>query len=250
VTIDHANRYAYVANLGEATISQYKIGLDGALAALTPSKVATGQNPASVYVDPTNKFAYVANFNSGNANPTPGPSTISQYLIGSDGTLAPMSTPTVVSGSSPDSLVVDPTGHYLYVANMGDNNLGQYTINPDGSLTAMTVATIPTGVRPFSVVVDPTAKYVYVANQTDNTISEYTIGAGGALTVMAGSPVAAGMSVSSVTVDPTGKYLYAANRGTTTISQYNISPTDGSLSPMTAPTAASGLHPTAIVTGY
>jgi 6-phosphogluconolactonase (cycloisomerase 2 family) len=61
--------------------------------------------------------------------------------------------------------------------------------------------------------------------------------------------VAAGSGVSAVTIDPTGQFLYAANRGTTTISQFKIG-ANGSLTPMTNPTVASGQHPTAIATGY
>jgi hypothetical protein len=44
-------------------------------------------------------------------------------------------------------------------------------------------------------------------------------------------------------------YAYATNRGTATISQFTIG-TNGSLTPMTNPAVASGLHPTAIATGY
>lgn len=249
VTLDHAERFAYVANLGDSTISQYRVGLDGALAPLSTPTVAGGPNPASISIDPTNHFAYVANFNSGSQDPLPGPSTLSQYSIGANGALTPLSAPTIPSGSGPNSLTVDPTGKYLYVVNLGDDNVGQYTINSDGSLAAMSTATVPAGARPFGIAVDPSARYVYVANHNDNTISQYTIGNDGALAPMTPATVATDAGVSAVTVDPTGKYLYATNRGTTTISQYNIG-VAGALTPMTTPTVASGLHPTAIATGY
>jgi len=61
--------------------------------------------------------------------------------------------------------------------------------------------------------------------------------------------VAAGAGVSALAIDPTGIYVYATNRGTATISQFKIGP-NGALTPMTNPTVASGLHPTAIATGY
>jgi 6-phosphogluconolactonase (cycloisomerase 2 family) len=113
VTIDHADRFAYVANLGESTVSQYKIGLDGALIPMATPKVASGNNPAALVVDPTNHFAYAANFGTNSYVPPPGPSTISQYSIGADGSLTPMSAPTVASGSGPVALITDPAGKYL-----------------------------------------------------------------------------------------------------------------------------------------
>jgi 6-phosphogluconolactonase (cycloisomerase 2 family) len=254
VTIDHANRFAYVTNLGESTISQFKIGLDGALAPLSGPPVATGTNPATLIVDPTNKFAYVGNFGANAANPPAGPGTISQYSIGADGSLTPNTVAaTVVSGSGPNSMAIDPTGKYLYVANLGDNNLGQYTINPDGTLVAMLTPTVATGVRPFGVTIHPTGKFVYVANSTDNTISQYSVNTtgpaiGGLTPITAAIP--AGNVVSSVAVDPTGNYLYATNRGDQTVSQYKIN-ADGSLTAMVPiATVGAGVHPTAIAIGY
>jgi len=250
VTIDHADRFAYVANLGGSTVSQYKIGLDGQLSPMSAPMVASGIAPASLTVDPTDHFAYVANFGANAQNPPAGPGTISQYSIGLDGSLTPMSSATVVSGSGPNALAVDPASKHLYVANLGDNNVGQYTINSDGSLTAMTTPTISSGVRPVGITIDPAGKYVYVANQTDGTISQYTVGVAGDLTAIPGPPVTAGAGVSAVTIDPTGKFLYATNRGTTTVSQFTIG-AGGVLTPMTSSaTVPSGLHPTAIATGY
>ena len=249
VTINHADSFAYVANLGDSTISQFKIGLDGQLTALSTPKVASGANPASLTVDPTDHFAYAANFGINDPTPPPGPGTISQYSIGSDGSLTPMSAPTVVSGSGPNALTIDPASKYLYVANQGDNNVGQYTIGAGGALTAMATPTITSGTRPVGITIDPTGSYVYVANYTDGTISQYTVGTGGALTAMSPATVAAGSGVSGLTIDPTGQYLYAANRGATTVSQFVIG-TGGALTPASSATVSAGLHPTAIATGY
>jgi 6-phosphogluconolactonase len=249
VTIDHADRFAYVANLSDGTVSQYTIGLDGQLAPMATAMVPSGIAPASLTIDPTDRFAYVANFGANALDPPPGPGTISQYSIGPDGSLTPMSSATVVAGSGPDALTIDPSSKYLYVANSGDNTVGQYTIGSDGSLTAMSTPTIPSGQRPVGITIDPTGSYVYVANEFENTISQYTVGADGALTAMSTATVPAGANVSAVAIDPSGKFLYATNRGAATVSQFTIG-TGGALVPMTNPIVASGLHPTAIATGY
>jgi 6-phosphogluconolactonase (cycloisomerase 2 family) len=249
VTIDPANRHAYVANYGDNTVSQYTIGLDGALAPLgTP--VPTGVNPASVTVRPPNgNYAYVTNYNAGVSGGAPGPGSISQYTVGTDGTLTAMTPATVASGSEPNSVIVDPSGKYAYVANSNDNTVSQYIIGTGGALTPLLPATVAAGARPFSVTVDPSSRYVYVANANDGTISQYTIGAGGGLTPMTPATVNAGAGASSVTIDPTGIYAYVTNRGTTSLSQFTIG-TGGGLVAIAPTTVAAGLHPSSIATGY
>jgi 6-phosphogluconolactonase len=57
--------------------------------------VAAGTGPASVTVDPSGKYAYVANNLS---------NSVSQYSIGASGGLIAMITATVASGSRPASV--------------------------------------------------------------------------------------------------------------------------------------------------
>ena len=250
VSIDHGNRWAYVANLGENTVSQYSIGLDGQLSPMSAAKVQAGANPAIIVLDPKDKFAYVGNFGANARIPPAGPSTISQYSVGANGSLTPLAASTVATGSGPSAIAIDPTSKYVYVANLGDNNVGQYTIGADGTLTAMPTPTVASGNGPAGIAIDVTGSYVYVANQADGTISVYTVSTtDGSLTAV-GAAVAAGTGVSSVTVDPTGHFVYATNRGATTVSQYAIG-TGGVLTPIaSSATAPAGSQPTAIATGY
>jgi 6-phosphogluconolactonase (cycloisomerase 2 family) len=262
VTIDPSNKFAYVANFGDNTVSQYNIGTTGALTPMSTATVSTGPTgsfPASIVISPNGKFAYVANYACSGAGCVPTQGTIAQYSVGADGALTALSPLTVNTGgptSQPNSLVVDPTSTYLYVANAGDGKVSQFTIGSTGALTS-TNAPIAAGTFPFSVTVDPSGRFVYVANTgsasgpaVQGTISQYSIGAGGALSVIGTGSVPAGLGVSSVTVDPTGKYAYATNRGESSLSQYSIDPTTGALMPLTPATVPAGLHPSSIATGY
>ena len=63
------------------------------------------------------------------------------------------------TGRFPRSIVVDPKGDFVFVANDGDNNISAYTIRnnvgvSDGVLVLATHA--PTGSSPYSLAVDPT----------------------------------------------------------------------------------------------
>ena len=241
VTVDPSGKYAYVANTGadddDGTVSQYIIESDGSLTPMTMPTVGAGNTPDSITVDPSGKYAYVANTGSEEVDD----GNVSQYIIGSDGSLTPMTMPTVAAGKGPDFVAIDPSGNYAYVTNLRSNNISQYTIGVGGALTPMTTATVVAGSVPWSIAIDPSGKYAYVAN-FGGGVSQYTIGVDGALSPMVTATVAAGVFPRWVTVDPSGKYAYVANAGDGTVSQYTIG-TDGALAPMTTPTAPVGGSP-------
>jgi 6-phosphogluconolactonase len=129
------------------------------------------------------QFVYVANTGSVN---------VSGYTINSDtGALTPISGspfPTDPRGS-PESVAVDPTAKFAYVAN-SNGTVSGYTINSTtGVLTPISGSPFPAGSIPVSVAVDPSGKFVYVGNKESDNISEYTIDPDtGALTAIPGSP--------------------------------------------------------------
>ena len=61
-----------------------------------------------------------------------------------------MGTPTVAAGSLPQSISVDPSGKYAYVASYG-GNVSQYMIGASGGLAPMAPATVAAGNGPLSV---------------------------------------------------------------------------------------------------
>ena len=200
IVLDPTDHYAYVANFGvdafdatgvPGTLSQYRVDLTNhTLTPMSPAAtVPSGSGPDSIAI--TGNYLYVANSADNN---------VSQYLIGSDGTLAaiPLSAPaTLPVGKRPVGLAVDPTGKYLYVANSTDGTVGLLTINPtDGSLTAGPAVAAGLGVS--SVTIDPSGAYLYATNRGTMTVSQFSIGAGGMLTAIAGSPVAAGLHPTSI----------------------------------------------------
>jgi 6-phosphogluconolactonase (cycloisomerase 2 family) len=95
-------------------------------------------------------------------------------------------------GSAAESVAIDPTGKYLYVANSGDATVSGFTITAGtGALTSIGTATATgaaASTSPTALIVDPSSQYLYVANGDDGTVSLLTIGAGGALTLV-GTPL-------------------------------------------------------------
>ncbi|MGN6263481.1 MAG: beta-propeller fold lactonase family protein [Ralstonia sp.] len=211
-------RFAYVANNGSVSnsVSAYAVNATtGALTAIgsAPTDIA----PASVTVDPTGKFAYVANTGS---------NTVSAYAIdATTGALAAIGS--VGTGSAPNSVTVDPSGKFAYVVNAGNYNVSAYAIDATtGALTA--IVSVGTGANPYSVTIDPSGKFAYVANEANNTVSAYVIDSTtGALTAIGSVPT--GTAPTSVTVDPSGKFAYVANYNSNSVSAYAIDGTTGAL---------------------
>jgi 6-phosphogluconolactonase (cycloisomerase 2 family) len=189
-------------------------------------------------------YAYAVNWSDSN---------VSQYVIGPNGALSPMFTPSVPTGGyDPRFLTVDPSGKYLYVSNYhgvtsipnctyGCGFVSQFTIGADGSLAALDPPTFFTaGPYPAGGAVHPTKPWYYVTNSGWGTVSQNTIGADGALTAMNPALVTAGVTPNAVAIDPSGKYAYVPNGPGNTVSQYDIDQTTGALTAMSTPTVPSG----------
>ncbi len=98
----------------------------GALRAVAGSPFAAGTNPDSVTVDPSGRFAYVANFCVSGNDCSVG--TVSAYTINSStGALRAVAGSPFAAGNGPGSVTVDPSGRFAYVANSGDNTVSAYT---------------------------------------------------------------------------------------------------------------------------
>jgi 6-phosphogluconolactonase len=251
VTVDPFGKFAYVANSGDlcdfgydsaGSISMYTI--NATTGALTPTGAINGvsgllQIPScfnSVAVDPSGKFAYVADGdNPGSAG------SVSMYTVNATtGSLTSIGT--IASGTTPVSVVVDPAGKFAYVTNNGSNDVSMYTINgTTGALTS--IGTIAAGTDPVSVAVDSAGKFAYVTNSNSNDVSMYTINATtGALTSI--GTIAAGTGPVSVAADPAGKFAYVTNYSSNDVSMYIINGTTGVLTPIGM--VAAGQSPTSI----
>jgi 6-phosphogluconolactonase (cycloisomerase 2 family) len=258
IAVDPTGKFAYVASQGcldafPGTVSMYTIdSTSGALTSI--GAVKSGDfNALSVAVDPSGKFAYVAN---DGGETTPG--SVSMYtinptsgLLTSIGTVtAPCAPPPSPGSCSPASVAVHPSGKFVYVANAGGfapTSISMYTVGGSGVLGF--IGTTSAGGRAVWVTVDPLGRFAYAVNDLGSPgsgVTMYTINATSGLLTSIGS-VPAGTEPRSLVVDPTGKFAYVANSGSQDVSMFTIDGTTGALTSVGTIVAGGGdamaIHP-------
>ncbi|MGA2022201.1 MAG: beta-propeller fold lactonase family protein [Candidatus Sulfotelmatobacter sp.] len=128
------------------------------------------------------------------------------------GVLTQLSESPYAVGNGIQSVVLHPSGKYLYAANtgQGENDVSLFDINSDGTVNEITPRT-PVGSLPYLLAMDPAGQYLYVANVKSNSISVFAITASsGALTAVAGSPFSINLVPTNMQISPSGAFLYVS----------------------------------------
>ena len=159
----------------------------GSLTALT-SVLGPG-NAVTVFADPTERFLYASDFNTG---------AVWAYSIdASSGNL------TIVSGSPYNSgfggnggpMAIDPSGNFIfYVADPSGAIVTFIRNRSDGTLNRLSSGLIPIdNNQPLWLAVDPSGKFLYAADHSDPSGGEISVFAidstTGGLTQVSGSPL-------------------------------------------------------------
>jgi hypothetical protein len=157
------------------------------------------------------------------------------WSISKTGTLTPLSgfpmavtlSGTVASNYRQVSVITNPAGTLLFIAQTLTDQILAYQISAVGALTAVSGSPFSTGAdQPINLGMDGSGKYLYVAedpNLTTHTATKtaaYVIGATGAtvgsLTAVPGSPFAYGMW--EIQGDVSGKFLIGISGSTAALS--------------------------------
>ncbi len=201
-----------------------------------------------------------------------GTASVTVFSPGSGGGSSNALTFTINSGADyPQSIAVDPTGEFAYVASQGCDFAGyvsMYTINSTTGALASIGPPVPTNDEDTdSVTVDPSGKFVYVTssgNEWDidfGSLLTFAINpTTGALTLTTGGIIGTGINgtpeyFNSVAVDPSGKFAYATEGGPfppimgfagglSSVAMYSISSTTGAL--MSTGMVAAGTSPDSV----
>ncbi|MDQ6651889.1 MAG: lactonase family protein [Acidobacteriota bacterium] len=168
--LDHANCYAFAADLGLDKVLIYRF--DARAGKLTPGKepwveLKPGAGPRHFTFHPNGRHAYVIKELD---------STLTGFSYdAANGILHSMQTvstlPTDFSGHNDCAdLHISPSGKFLYGSNRGHNSIVVFTISASsGELTYLEHASTQ-GKTPRNFAIDPTGRFLLVANQQSDTI--------------------------------------------------------------------------------
>jgi 6-phosphogluconolactonase len=221
-------KFGYAASTSNQLLPYSIDQTTGALTQITGAAVTAGTNPLDVHVDPSGRFAYVANYGSDN---------VSGYSIDqTTGHLTALPGSPFAAGHLPNRLTIDITGQFLYVANSGlvsgiPSGVSGFRIDSNtGVLTPVSGSPYPTASGAMDVAIDPGTKFAFATNSPSNQVSAFSISPStGGLTPVPGAPFSTGNFPVGVVADLSGSFLYVANNSDNTISGYAIDPTTGAL---------------------
>ncbi len=232
-------RFLYQCNGGDNTISQFRIGKDGALSPLLPAKVLTQRYSAFLVMDPHGHFLWaLSTFGD------------THYSIGSDGALT-LKEPVPLSAWDHEHTVTPATVGTINAAGnlliMCVGDLQSYRVAPDGHLTELEVVERPqglTGPGYRALAFTPSGRFAFALlsrseEPKDDCVVPIRVGQDGTLTVLPGiqSPIEMqaalpkpfGSPNSTLAVDPSGRFLLVVNDRY--ICRYRIG-RDGTLIPL------------------
>jgi 6-phosphogluconolactonase len=176
VNLDHAGRFAFVADLGADKLFVYRF--DPATGVLTPNDppavtVPPGSGPRHFSFGSDGRFAYLAN--------EMGNSVIVYSYDAGKGSLAEVqqigTLPRDFKGNNTCAeVLVHPSGRFVYVSDRGDSNLiSIFSVDPaTGKLTPVGYEST-LGRTPRNFRIDPSGRYMVVANQDSNSIVLFAI---------------------------------------------------------------------------
>ncbi len=180
-TLDPANRFAFVCDLGLDKIMVYR--LDAARGLLTPNdppfaSVAPGSGPRHFAFHPNGHFAYVINEMAATV-------TAFQYDAAHGRLLAIQTITTLPAdfhGSNTTAEIqIHPSGKFLYGSNRGHDSIAMFAIDePTGRLSPLGFESTR-GKTPRNFGIDPSGAFLLAANMATDNVVLFRIGADGHL---------------------------------------------------------------------
>ncbi|MDQ2800215.1 MAG: lactonase family protein, partial [Armatimonadota bacterium] len=240
------NSFVYVTNYGDGTVSQFRVKSNGRLTPLNPPTVKAYPRCHSLAVA-RGRFLYALSSLEFSRRDC----LISQFRIGSDGRLTPLSPPTVLvpyrgQGGGPFLVSTDPTGRFVYVPGR-DGSIAQFRISAGGELRPLDPPQAAGVGDDCHVAYDTSHRLLYVTGygrmivEAFGSVQAYRLTAPGNLSLLPKSRMDTIVRGISVTRGGQFAYLFAYRRNDrrpeevkTVVSEYRTTP-QGVLLPLRTP---------------
>jgi 6-phosphogluconolactonase len=259
----------FVATQGNSSVYTFAIDLSNGTLSAINKPVGVQGTPRAMVLSPDGTALFGVNVEG----------SVWSAPVNTDGTLGTVTTVAFSGVSaqdlSPQDLIVDSTGKFLFVANQGnagDPASGSVLVFAVSG-TGITQVGAPVPVEapgatlnpgPSALAVTSDTKFLYVADTFDSSVAAFSIDSGGNLTSIPSATTASNSVVSSpsgLTISPGGAFLYVTTFGTNQIYGFvicdqahpntcvNVNSPDGSLTAIASgfPVSA-GTGPTRMAT--
>jgi len=239
-TLSSDGKFLYSCYEKTDKVAAYAV--DGATGALKLLNVVAsgGSGPCHISLDPTGRFAMVANYNSG---------SVAVFMIQPDGTLGAQTGADQHTGKGPDKdrqdgphahcVITDPADHFVLCTDLGNDKIYIYQFDAiTGKITPNTpaFATVKPGEGPRHLIFSPNGKVLYCITEMGGTVTAFNWdGAKGTLKAFQDiSTLPADFKAfnkdAEIFFSPNGKFLYASARGHDAIAVFAVDATTGALS--------------------
>jgi len=220
--VKYIPKFAYVANSGSNSVSEYSISSDGTLSELAGSPLADASGPTSLSATPAGTFVFAPDANH----------KVSGYSVGASGGLTAVPGSPFSGFTKPAVVTTDPSNTYAFVIDAGTSpNPGTIWMEAIGSNGALTLAnpnppsvTSNNSNTPVAAAMGPGSDYLFVLNSAEKALVSYQAAYRRPISISgARATVATGNGPSALAVDPTNNYIFVTNSGDGTVSAYKIS---------------------------
>jgi len=235
LSMDPTGKFLYIAT--SAGVSAFTLNpASGVLSSVAGSPFSDGSVLRESAIDPSDKFLYAISNNTTS-------NTISLFSMNSSsGALAPVAGSPfqmAINGLA-YSVVVHPSGRFLYVSFPQSEEIAAWSINTStGATTVVPGSPFPSGVTsgdaPNSLLVTPSGRFLY-ALSGGTTVFGYSVDANsGTLSTINGSPFTLSSATDYFAIDPSSQFVYAAFENANTVAGFNINALTGTLTAFTTP---------------
>jgi 6-phosphogluconolactonase len=240
IVVDHAGKFALVANYGGGSAGSLPIKADGSLEVMgsfvqhhgTSADKSRQEAPHahSINVDPANHFAFVADLGLDKVliyklDPTSGKLTPNDPAFAS-----------VDKGAGPRHFAFHPSGKFAYVINEMHCTVTAFKYDAaKGELTPIqTITTLPNGFdgKNYStaeIQVHPNGKFLYGSNRGHHSIAAFSVDQETGKLTTVGNQKEGIKTPRNFAVDPTGQFVIVANQDGDSLVVFRIDPATGML---------------------
>ena len=245
VCLDQTGRFVLVANYEGGNIAVFALQPDGRIGGRTAFAQHTGSSvdpkrqthayAHSIIVDPTNRFALIADL---------GVDKLFVYRFDEkNGSLRPNDPPfaTVRPGSGPRHVKFHPNGHWVYLINEMGCTVTAFNWDSDhGALTEFqTISTLPADFKGAStcaeIKVHPNGRFLYGSNRGHDSLAVFAIDSTTGRLAPLEYVSTRGKIPRNFTFDPTGRWILCTNHGSDNAVVFRVDATTGRLTPTGQP---------------